>query len=68
MFKLTGRSISFYFYLLLLLVGLVFYFVWSGMYGTWTDLGVYSVTVVMVGFGGLGVLLHMEEDEEGAEN
>ncbi len=43
-------------------LGIAFYFSWSIMYGTWFDLGVYTITIVLVGFGVIGFLLYSMED------
>ncbi len=39
-------------------LGIAFYFSWSFVHGTWFDVGVYTITVVMVGFGIIGYLLY----------
>ncbi len=49
-------------YGLLAALGIAFYFSWSFVYGTWFDLGVYTVTVVLVGFGLIGFMLYSLED------
>jgi len=49
-------------YAFLAALGVAFYFGWSLLHGTWTDLGVYSVTIVLVGFGIFGYLLYSVED------
>ena len=53
------RKLSFFFYLAVLLFGVIFYVLWSSTYDAWTDIGVYSVTVICVGFGLLGSLLYL---------
>ena len=41
----------------MILAGVVFYLVWSALYTTWVDPGVYSVTIALVAFGsGLHIL------------
>jgi hypothetical protein len=57
------RKLAFAFYTLLLFLGILFYFSWGIFYGTWNPLtkeniGVYAVTVVLVGFGLTGMLLY----------
>lgn len=57
------RKIAAGFYLLLFLLGVLFYFSWSLLYGTWDltkpeNLGVYALTIVMLGFGVTGYLLY----------
>ncbi len=43
-------------------LGLAFYFSWSLMFGTWFDVGVYTVTAIITGFGIVGFLLYSMED------
>jgi hypothetical protein len=50
-------------YSALLALGLIIYFSWGLMYGSWnvfdrSNLGIYSVTVVLCGFGAFGLLLY----------
>lgn len=53
----------------LLIIGTAFYFVWSVLYGTWTDVGLYSFTIVLVVFGLLELALVQEQiKKEDAEN
>jgi hypothetical protein len=57
------------FYMALLLFAISFYFIWSAMYGTWTDLAVYTVTIVLGGLGLVGTLMYTiraQEEGEGA--
>jgi len=51
-------NIAKYFYLVLLIIGVVFYISWGILYDGWFDRGVYAVTIVLVGFGVTGVLLY----------
>jgi hypothetical protein len=62
-----SRKLTFFFYLAVLLFGIIFYVLWSSTYDTWTDIGVYSVTVICVGFGLLGALLYMPKKAEAQE-
>jgi len=50
------------FYALLAGTGLAFYVSWSFLYGTWTDIGVYAVSVVLIAFGIVGYLLYSIEE------
>ncbi len=43
-------------------LGLAFYISWSIMFDTWFDVGVYTITVVLMGFGIIGFLLYSMED------
>ncbi len=57
-----------WFYTLLILAGIVVYLSWGVLFNVWWDLGIYSVTVTLLGFGVVGYLLYAtmerEEDEE----
>jgi hypothetical protein len=46
------------FYLVLLVTGVILYLLWSLLFDAWTDLGLYSITMMMVGFGLVGYLLY----------
>jgi uncharacterized membrane protein len=48
--------------LLMLIAGIIFYFGWSLYYDAWTNIGVYSLTIVLVMFGVLGLLLSMTHE------
>ncbi len=61
------RRIAFCIYAIIFFAGLGFYIAWSATYSTWTDVGVYSVTVIMCGFGLLGMLLHSKWAQEPKE-
>ena len=57
------RKFMMAFYSLLLILGLIIYFSWGIMYGTWnvfdrSNLGIYAITVVLCGFGLIGILLY----------
>ncbi len=40
--------------LIFLAIGVFFYVIWSALYGTWADPGLYSFCVPMAVFGALG--------------
>ena len=40
------------------------YFSWGLAYGKWFDIGVYSITVLLIGFGLVGIFLYSVMDEE----
>ncbi|MEM0158677.1 MAG: hypothetical protein QW812_04110 [Thermoplasmataceae archaeon] len=51
----------------LLFVGVGFYLAWSLLYGTWTDVGLYSFVVVLIVFGLLELaLVQVKINEENA--
>ena len=62
-----ARKMTFFFYLAVFLFGILFYVIWSAKYGTWADIGVYSVTVISAGFGLLGMLLYYPKKTEAVE-
>ncbi|UCC92395.1 MAG: hypothetical protein JSW25_06890 [Thermoplasmata archaeon] len=55
-----------YFYMALLVFAIAFYFIWSAMFGTWTDLAVYTVTIILGGLGLIGTLLYTIREQEEA--
>ena len=59
--KINGYTIL---SLLALIAGISFYFWWAVTYNIWIDIGVYSVTVVLVSFGILGILLSLIEEKQ----
>ncbi len=57
------RAIAFWFYAVSFLGGIIFYLIWGFTYGSWNLfrpewVGAYAVTVVLVGFGIVGMLLY----------
>lgn len=59
------KKVSFWFYALTFLAGILFYLIWGFTYGSWNLLrpewvGAYAVTVILVGFGLIGMLLYRE--------
>ena len=51
------------FYAFLASLGIAFYIGWSVLYNTWFDVGVYSVSAVLIGFGIFGFLLYSMKEE-----
>ncbi len=49
---------------ILIIVGLIIYFSWAFLYDAWTDIGLYSISAVMIAFGVLGALLALVKKEE----
>ncbi len=51
--------------ILFLLAGLLHYIYWGTRYGVWDDIGIYSITIVLITPGIVGILLSlMEKGEE----
>jgi len=60
--ELNYRTAPFFF---LAILGILFYFVWGAAYGKWFDIGVYSITILLLGFGLVGIYLYsILEDED----
>ena len=55
--KLTANYVMQFLSFALLLGAVVFYVGWSIAYGDWYDIGLYSVSVILILFGILGMLL-----------
>jgi len=56
------------FYSILLAMGLIIYISWGLMYGSWNiftreHLGIYALTVILCGFGIVGILLYSIKDK-----
>ena len=49
---------------ILIILGLIIYFSWAFLYDAWTDIGLYSITVVLLTFGVLGALLAVVKKED----
>jgi hypothetical protein len=66
--ELSLKKINAYtiFALIVLFAGLLFYISWGLRYGIWAHIGIYSITIVLVLGGLLGVILSlsMEKTEE----
>ncbi len=62
--KVNGKLI---FSLLVVAAGIIFYIGWNIEYieyEVWTDIGVYSITIILVIYGILGILLSLMESEK----
>ena len=46
------------FYTILFMLGIALYIGWGIIYNVWFDVGVYALTVLLVGFGLVGMLLY----------
>jgi len=50
--------------ILFLLGGIIHYLYWGSRYGVWYDIGIYSLTIVLVIPGIIGILLSLNKKEE----
>jgi hypothetical protein len=60
-----SRKIVRGFCILLLCTGIIMILIWVGVYGIWNDIGLYSVSVLLIGFGLIGTILYSMPEEEG---
>ena len=51
--------------ILVLLAGLIHYIYWGRRYGIWYDIGIYSITIVLVLPGIIGIILSIIDKKEG---
>ena len=66
--KFTANYVMQFLSFALLLGAVVFYVGWSIAYGDWYDIGLYSVSVILILFGILGMLLShykIKQEESG---
>jgi len=49
-----GINAKLAFFLFIAVIGILFYLLWSIHYGAWTDIGIYSITIILVCIGVLG--------------
>ena len=52
------------FSILVLLAGLLIYVYWGTRYGVWYDIGIYSLTIIFVIPGIIGIILSLIEKKE----
>jgi len=50
--------------LMLLLAGILFYIYWGIRFGVWSDVGIYSITIVFVLGGLLGTIITLMETSQ----
>jgi hypothetical protein len=46
------------FYTILFMLGVGLYIGWGIMFNVWLDLGVYAISIILIGFGLVGMLLY----------
>ncbi len=64
------NSLMMGFYSALLALGIIIYISWGLLYGTWnlferTNLGMYTITVLLCGFGIAGIVLYRTKQKQG---
>lgn len=55
------------FALIVLIAGLLFYIYWGLRYNVWMDIGIYSITIILVLSGLLGAILSLTFEKTEAE-
>jgi len=65
-FKINTKNFNIFTILsiLFLLTGILLWLSWGVRYGVWTDIGIYSITIVFVLPGIIGILLTLHEKEK----
>jgi len=65
-FKINTKNFNIFTILsiLFLLTGILLWISWGVRYGVWTDIGIYSITIVFVLPGIIGILLTLHEKEQ----
>jgi hypothetical protein len=63
--ELNIKNINAYtiFALIVLIAGFLFYISWGLRYGVWADIGIYSITIVLVLGGLLGAILSLSMEK-----
>jgi hypothetical protein len=56
------RKFKLLFSFLVLLSGLLLYLSWASLYNAWTDIGLYSISVPIIGFGLAGIFLFTRKE------
>jgi hypothetical protein len=64
--KLNLKNFNIYTILsiLFLLGGILHWIYWGSRYGVWTDIGIYSITIVLVLPGIIGLIISLMQTEE----
>jgi len=55
--KLNGNKVLGFLSFVMLLGAVIFYLSWSIAYGDWNDIGLYSISIILILFGVLGIWL-----------
>jgi hypothetical protein len=66
MFKINIKNFNIFTILSIffLLAGIFHFLYWGARYGIWYDIGIYSITIVMIIPGIIGIILSLMEKEE----
>jgi len=66
LFKIDMKNFNFYtiISLLMLIAGILIYLYWGARYGVWYDIGIYSLTIVLILPGIVGIILSLMDKKE----
>jgi hypothetical protein len=67
MFDIKKFNLITLFSIIILLVGIILYVYWVATYGVVYDIGIYSITIVLVLGGLLGILISLRDVKEETE-
>ncbi len=56
------KTFKLLFSLLVFIAGLALYLYWAASYDAWTDIGLYSISVPIIGFGLVGIFLFTRKE------
>lgn len=56
------KTFKLLFSLLVFIAGLGLYLYWAASYDAWTDIGLYSISVPIIGFGLVGIFLFTRKE------
>jgi hypothetical protein len=64
--KISLKNFSFFTIvgILMIIAGLLIWIYWGTRYGVWTDIGIYSLTSVLIIAGIVGTIISLMEKEE----
>ena len=64
--KISLKNFSFFTIvgILMIIAGLLLWIYWGTNYGVWTDIGIYSITSVLIIAGIVGTIISLLEKEE----
>ena len=62
--RIKNFNIYTIFSLIVLIAGLLLYIFWGMRYGVWADIGIYSITIVLVLSGIIGLILSLSQEKE----
>ena len=64
--KISLKNFSFFTIVgvLMIIAALSYWIYWGSRYGVWFDIGIYSITIVFIIAGAIGIIISLMEKEE----